>query len=68
MKTLNDFDSESLIVACIRCFERLAKMLNEKENFIDLKFLKSQNLKEATHKFKVCQAMTSYLKVRVELN
>jgi hypothetical protein len=37
-------------------------MLNEKDNFVDLRFLKSQNLKEATHKFKVCQALTQYLK------
>ena len=60
---MNDFDSESLIVVVIKCFERIASMLNEKENFIDVKFLRSQNLKEATHKFKVCQAITSYLKV-----
>ena len=37
-------------------------MLTEKDNFVDMKFLKSQNLKEATHKFKVCQALTQYLK------
>ena len=61
-KTLSDFDSEGLIVAIIRCFERIASMLNERDNFVDLKFLKSQNLKEATHKFKVCQALTQYLK------
>jgi hypothetical protein len=37
-------------------------MLNEQDNFIDMKYLKSQNLKEATHKFKVCQSITKYLK------
>ena len=37
-------------------------MLTEKDNFVDLKFLRSQNLTEATHKFKVCQALTQYLK------
>ena len=46
----------------IRCFEKIASMLNERDNFVDLKFLKSQNLKEATHKFKVCQALIQYLK------
>lgn len=42
------------MIAIMRCFERISKMLSEKDNFVDLKFLKAQNLKEATHKFKVC--------------
>ena len=62
VKGLGDFDSEGLIVAIIKCFERISQMLTEKDNFVDLRFLKSQNLKEATHKFKVCQALTQYLK------
>jgi SMC interacting uncharacterized protein involved in chromosome segregation len=62
VKKLSDFDSESFIQAVMRCFERIASMLNERDNFIDMRFLKSQNLKEATHKFKVCQAFTQYLK------
>lgn len=62
MKALNDFDSESLINAMIKCFEKISLMLNERDNFVDLKFLRSQNLKEATHKFKVCQTLTQYLK------
>ena len=56
-------DSEQLIVTMITCFEKISQMLNEADNFIDLKFLRSQNLKEATHKFKVCQSLTQYLKV-----
>lgn len=39
--TLNDFDSESLIIALIKCFERISSMLNEQDNFIDLKYMKS---------------------------
>ena len=62
VKQLSDFTSETLILAIIKCFERISQMLTEKDNFVDLKFLKSQNLKEATHKFKVCQALTQYLK------
>ena len=62
VKTLNDFTSESLIQSVIICFERIAAMLNERDNFVDVKFLRSQNLKEATHKFKVCQSLTQYLK------
>jgi Protein of unknown function (DUF812) len=62
VKQLSDFTSDTLIVAIIKCFERISQMLTEKDNFVDLKFLRSQNLKEATHKFKVCQALTQYLK------
>ena len=62
VKKLADFDSESLIQAVMRCFERISAMLHEQDNFIDMRFLKSQNLKEATHKFKVCQAFIQYLK------
>jgi len=40
-------------------------MLSEKDNFIDVKFLYSQNLKEATHRFKVCNHFSQYLKVSV---
>ena len=29
IKALNDFDSESLIVAIMKCFERISQMLNE---------------------------------------
>jgi hypothetical protein len=63
--TVGDFDSEGLVVALIKCFERISAMLNEQDNFIDMKFIKQQNLKEATHKFKVCQKMTEYFKVTI---
>jgi Protein of unknown function (DUF812) len=62
VKQLSDFTSDTLIIAIIKCFERISQMLTEKDNFVDLKYLRSQNLKEATHKFKVCQALTQYLK------
>jgi hypothetical protein len=62
VKQLSDFTSETLILAIIKCFERISQMLTEKDNFVDLKYLRSQNLKEATHKFKACQALTQYLK------
>jgi hypothetical protein len=41
VKSLSDFDSESLIRAIIGCFERIAAMLHERDNFVDVKFLKS---------------------------
>ncbi len=41
IKALQDFDSESLILAIMRCFERISQMLNEQDNFIDMKYLKS---------------------------
>eukprot|EP00347_Sterkiella_histriomuscorum_P009969 403339184 len=59
---LNDFTAEQFIQIMIRCFEQITTMLNEKDNFIDLKFLKAQNLKEATHRFKVCNHFVTYLK------
>jgi len=47
----------------IRIFEQISGLLSEQDNFVDIKFLKEQNLKEATHKFKVCQKFSQYLKV-----
>jgi len=41
VKGLGDFNSEGLIVAIIKCFERISQMLTEKDNFVDLRFLKS---------------------------
>ncbi|CDW88196.1 UNKNOWN [Stylonychia lemnae] len=61
-QNLNDFSAEQFIVIMIKCFEQISSMLSEKDNFIDIKFLKSQNLKEATHRFKVCNQFTTYLK------
>jgi hypothetical protein len=37
-------------------------MLVDEENFVDVKFLKSQSLTEATGRFKVCQKLVEYLK------
>jgi Protein of unknown function (DUF812) len=60
--SLNDFDATSYITCIILCFERLSKQLDEQDNFIDLKFLKKQNLKEATHRYKICVKFVEYLK------
>jgi hypothetical protein len=57
VRSLEEFDSDRLIVAIIHCFERISQMLSAEDNFVDLKFLKSQNLKEATHKYKVCSTL-----------
>jgi predicted RNA-binding protein with PIN domain len=40
----------------------LVKLIEEQDNFIDLKFLKKQNLKEATNRYKICQKFVEYLK------
>ena len=37
-------------------------MLVDDENFIDMKYLKKQNLNEASHRFKVCQKLVEYFK------
>jgi len=37
-------------------------MLVEDENFIDIAYLKKQNLNEASHRFKVCQKLVEYFK------
>ena len=54
VNSLNEFTAEQFISVLITCFERISAMLAEKDNFVDVKFLRSQNLKEATHRFKVC--------------
>lgn len=54
IQSLNDFDATSFITSIILCFERLSKLTEEQDNFVDLKFLKKQNLKEATHRYKIC--------------
>ena len=48
----------------IKCFEKISSMINEEENFIDIAFMKSQNLKEPMHKFKVGHKIIDYLKVK----
>lgn len=54
IQSLNDFDATSFITSIILCFERLSKLVDEQDNIVDLKFLKKQNLKEATHRYKIC--------------
>ena len=51
---LQDFDDRGFISSVIVCFERITKLLDEKDNFIDMKFLKAQKLDQATHRYKVC--------------
>jgi len=62
VSSLADFDATSFIQAMILCFEKISKLLTEEDNFVDLKFLKKQNLNEATHRYKVCQKFVEYLK------
>ena len=62
VNALGDFDAPSFIQCIILCFERLSRVIDEQDQFIDLKFLKSKNLKEATQRFKLCQKFTEYLK------
>ena len=44
ISNLQDFEATSFISSIIICFERIVKMLDEKDNFMDLKFLKAQKL------------------------
>ena len=46
----------------IVCFEHISKMLSKEENFIDIRFLKSQNVAEQADKFRVCQRLMQYMK------
>ena len=55
MKSLDDFTAETLCGTVIRCFVRLhSQRTNGADQFVDLAFLKKQNLSEATHRFKAC--------------
>ena len=62
VKQLEEFDSPLFIKALIACFEHIAGMLSKEDNFIDVRFLKSQNLEESADKFRVCQKIQQYLK------
>lgn len=44
------------------CFERIHGMLSDEDQFVDIAFLKKQNLKEPTGRFKACQKFSEYLK------
>ena len=61
LKSLEDFTGESFCGTVILCLARLHSQQSSEEQFIDLPFLKKQNLKEATHRFKVCQKFVKYL-------
>jgi hypothetical protein len=60
--SLEAFTAETFIRTIILCFERIAAQLSEKDQFIDIAFLKKQNLKEATNRYKCCQKFVEYLK------
>lgn len=59
---LEQLDSTMLITALIGCFEHISMLLSKDENFIDVRYLKSQNVAEQADKFRVCQKITQYLK------
>jgi len=63
MNSLSEFTDETFITAIILCFDRISSMLQDADNFVDMKFLKRQNLKEATNRFKICNKFVEYLKV-----
>ena len=59
---IEDFDSPLFINALINCFEYISKMLSKEDNFIDVKFLRSQKIEESADKFRLCQKISQYLK------
>ena len=61
MGSLEDFTAETLCGTVILCFAKLHAQQAGEDQFIDLAFLKKQNLKEATHRFKACQKFVKYL-------
>ena len=40
----------------------ISDQLVDEDNFIDMKFLRRQDVREATHRFKLCQKFVEYLK------
>ena len=62
VKSLEEFDSPTFIGALIACFSHISSMLSKEDNFIDVRFLRSQNLEESADKFRVCQKIQQYLK------
>jgi len=61
--SLEAFTAETFIRTIILCFERIAAQLSEKDQFIDMPFLKKQDLKQAPNRYKVCQKFVDYLKI-----
>ena len=43
---LEELDSQKFIQSLIGCFQHISAMLDREDNFIDIKFLKSQNVAE----------------------
>ena len=62
MDNLEDFEAESMTRAALICFKHIHSMLSEDDQFIDINYLKKQNLSEPTGRFKACQKYTEYLK------
>ena len=62
MSNLEDFEAESMCRTARECFERIHAMLSEEDQFIDINYLKKQDLREPTNRFKACQKFTEYLK------
>ena len=59
---LEELDSKIFITALIGCFEHISGLLSQEDNFIDVRFLKSQNVSEQSDKFRVCQKFMQYMK------
>jgi len=52
--SLEDFEAESMCQTVTVCFERIHAMLADDDQFVDIKYLKKQNLREPTGRFKAC--------------
>ena len=59
---MEDFEAESMCRTALICFSYIHGMLSDEDQFIDIAFLKKQNLKESTGRFKACQKFSEYLK------
>ena len=59
---IEDFDSALFIQALINCFEYISNILSKEDNFVDVRFLKSQKIEESADKFRLCQKIQQYLK------
>ena len=62
MTSLEEFEAESMCRTAVVCFERMHGMLSDEDQFVDIKYLKRQDLREPTGRFKACQKFTEYLK------
>jgi len=51
---LEELDSPLFIKALVGCFEQISNMLSAEDNFIDIMFLKKQNVQVQADKFRVC--------------